>query len=253
MTARFIGKVSLVTGGGSGIGRATAQAFAREGATVVVAGRDAGNLDQTVKLIEAEGGVASFVIADVTQEEEIARMVATTVERHGGLHIAHNNAGVFGQAAPLADLDVDGWRHVLDVNLTGVFLSMKYEIQHMRLNGGGTIVNTASNIGAHLRIPGTSAYATSKAGVSFLTRAAALDHIGDGIRINAVSPGASDGPMSTFPGESREERDARLAPSIPLGRVGLLEEVASAVLWLASPESGFAVGHDLVIDGGATA
>ncbi|HUR06298.1 MAG TPA: SDR family NAD(P)-dependent oxidoreductase, partial [Nonomuraea sp.] len=143
MTARFIGKVALVTGGGSGIGRATARAFAREGATVVVSGRDAENLDQTVKLIEAENGQASLIIADVTRQEDVARMVATTVERHGGLHVAHNNAGVFGQFAPLADLDVDGWRNVLDVNLTGVFLSMKYEIQHMRANGGGTIVNTS--------------------------------------------------------------------------------------------------------------
>jgi len=253
MTARFIGKVALVTGGGSGIGRASARAFAREGATVVVSGRDAESLDQTVKLIEAENGRASLVVADVTRQEDVARMVATTVERHGGLHVAHNNAGVFGQVAPLADLDVDGWRNVLDVNLTGVFLSMKYEIQHMRSNGGGTIVNTASNIGAHRRLRGASAYATSKAGVSFLTRAAALDHIDDGIRINAVSPGASDGPMSSRPGESREERDARLAPLIPLGRVGALEEVTATVLWLASPESGFAVGHDLVIDGGVTA
>ncbi|MBT2234664.1 SDR family NAD(P)-dependent oxidoreductase [Nonomuraea sp. NEAU-A123] len=253
MTARFIDKVVLVTGGGSGIGRETARAFAREGATVVVSGRDAENLDQTVKLIEAENGRASLVIADVTRQEDVARMVATTVERHGGLHVAHNNAGIFGQAAPLADLDVDGWRNVLDVNLTGVFLSMKYEIQHMRSHGGGTIVNTSSNIGAHRRLRGASAYATSKAGVSFLTRAAALDHIDDGIRINAVSPGASDAPMSSRPGESREERDARLAPHIPLGRVGALEEVTATVLWLASPESGFAVGHDLVIDGGATA
>ncbi|MEU4224751.1 SDR family oxidoreductase [Nonomuraea sp. NPDC026600] len=253
MTARFIDKVVLVTGGGSGIGRATARAFAREGATVVVSGRDAENLDQTVKLIEAENGRASLVIADVTRQEDVARMVATTVERHGGLHVAHNNAGVFGQAAPLADLDVDGWRNVLDVNLTGVFLSMKYEIQHMRSHGGGTIVNTSSNIGAHRRLRGASAYATSKAGVSFLTRAAALDHIDDGIRINAVSPGASDAPMSSLPGESREERDARMAPYIPLGRVGTLDEVTSTVLWLASSESGFAVGHDLVIDGGATA
>ncbi|MFD1547156.1 SDR family NAD(P)-dependent oxidoreductase [Nonomuraea guangzhouensis] len=253
MTDRFIGKVALVTGGGSGIGRATARAFAREGATVVVSGRDAENLDQTVKLIEAENGRASLVIADVTKQEDVARMVATTVERHGGLHVAHNNAGVFGPFAPLADLDVDGWRNVLDVNLTGVFLSMKYEIQHMRSHGGGTIVNTSSNIGAHRRLPGASAYGTSKAGVSFLTRTAALDHIDDGIRINAVSPGASDAPMSTRPGESREERDARLTPHIPLGRVGTLEEVTATVLWLASPESGFAVGHDLVIDGGATA
>ncbi|WP_433359282.1 SDR family NAD(P)-dependent oxidoreductase [Streptosporangium sp. CA-115845] len=252
-SSRFHGKVALVTGGGTGIGHATARAFARDGATVVVAGRSAEELARTVKLIEQEGGRASFVTADVTVEDDVARMVATTVERHGGLHIAHNNAGIFGQAAPVADLDTETWRRVLEVNLTGVFLSMKYEIQHMRAHGGGAIVNTASNIGVHGRLPWLGSYATSKAAVSTLTRAAARDHIGDGIRINAVSPGASDGPMSYLPGETREQRDARLTPSIPLGRVGTLDEVAATVLWLACDEAGFAVGHDLVIDGGATA
>lgn len=252
-SSRFDAKVALVTGGGTGLGRASARAFARQGATVAVAGRSADDLAQTVKLIEEEGGRASYVTADVTDEDDAARMVATTVQRHGGLHIAHNNAGTFGQAAPLADLDTDTWRRVLDVNVTGMFLSMKHEIAHMRENGGGAIVNTASNIGAHLRIPGLASYASSKAAVSTLTRAAALDHIGDGVRINAVSPGASDAPMSFLPGETREQRAARLAPGIPLGRVGSLEEVAATVLWLASEDAGFAVGHDLVIDGGATA
>lgn len=253
MSTRFDGKVALVTGGGSGIGRATAQAFAGEGATVMVAGRTADELVRTVKTIEEAGGNADFVTADVTSEDDVARMVATTVERFGGLHIAHNNAGVFGQAARFADLDTDTWRDVLDVNVTGVFLAMKHEIRQMRGNGGGVIVNTSSSIGAHLRLPGLSSYATSKAAVSFLTRAAARDHIADGIRINAVSPGAVDAPMSSLPGETREERDTRLAPAIPLGRVGTLDEVAGTVLWLASAEAGFAVGHDLVIDGGGTA
>ncbi|TDC81081.1 glucose 1-dehydrogenase [Actinomadura sp. 7K507] len=253
MSTRFDGKVALVTGGGSGIGRATAHAFAREGAAVMVAGRTADELVRTVKTIEEAGGNADFVTADVTSEDDVARMVATTVERFGGLHIAHNNAGVFGQAAQFADLDTDTWRDVLDVNVTGVFLAMKHEIRHMRGNGGGAIVNTSSSIGAHVRLPGLTSYATSKAAVSFLTRAAARDHIADGVRINAVSPGAVDAPMSSLPGETREERDTRLAPAIPCGRVGSLDEVAGTVLWLASAEAGFAVGHDLVIDGGGTA
>lgn len=251
--SRFHGKVVLVTGGGTGIGRATAQAFAREGAAVVVAGRRADELARTVELIEKDGGTASSVTADVAVEDDVVRMVGTTVERHGGLHIAHNNAGIFGQAAPLADLDTDTWRQVLEINLTGAFLSMKHEIRHMRAHGGGAIVNTSSSIGTHVRLPMLGSYAASKAGLSALTRAAARDHIGDGVRVNAVSPGASDGPMSSLPGESRAQRDARLAPVIPLGRVGTLDEVAATVLWLASDEAGFAVGHDLVIDGGATA
>lgn len=252
MTARFTGKIALVTGGGSGIGRATALAFAREGTTVVVAGRSADSLEQTVKLIENEGGQASALTADVTSSEDVARLVATTVERHGGLHIAFNNAGTV-EAGPLADMDEAAWDRQLAVNLTGVFLSMKHEIAHMRGNGGGVIVNTASNLGAHMRLPFLGAYAASKAGVSALTQAAAREYIGAGIRINAISPGPIDTPMSLLPGETEDDRTERMKTALPIGRVGTLDETASAVLWLASPESGFTVGHDLVVDGGAAA
>jgi NAD(P)-dependent dehydrogenase (short-subunit alcohol dehydrogenase family) len=252
MTAHFTGKVALVTGGGSGIGRATAVAFARDGASVVVAGRNAEPLEQTVKLIRAAGGDASAVTADVSRSDDVARLVAATVERYGGLHVAFNNAGVF-EAAPVADMDEAAWDRLMAVNLTGVFLCMKYEIAHMRANGGGAIVNTASTFGAHMRVPEAGAYVASKAAVSALTRVAALESIAQGIRINVISPGPIDTPLSILPGETEADRDERLRDTLPIGRVGSLDEVAAAVLWLAAPESGFTVGHDLVVDGGATA
>jgi NAD(P)-dependent dehydrogenase (short-subunit alcohol dehydrogenase family) len=254
MTARFIGKVALVTGGGSsGIGRATALAFAREGATVIVAGRNPEALTQTIKLIQADGRHASAATADLTQADDVASLVDTAVARHGGLHVAFNNAGILGTPGLVADLDEATWAGVLATNLTGMWLSMKYEIAHMRASGGGVIVNMASSIGAHTTLPGLGAYAAAKAGVSALTRTAAQEYIRDGIRINAVSPGPVDTPMSRLPGETDAERDARMQTALPIGRVATTDEVAAAVLWLASPESGFTVGHDLVIDGGATA
>ncbi|MBP2708252.1 glucose 1-dehydrogenase [Microbispora sp. RL4-1S] len=253
MTARFAGKVALVTGAGSGIGRDSALAFAREGAVVVAAGRRQEPIDETVRLIADEGGEASAVTTDVSRAEDVARLVETVVERHGGLHVAHNNAGFFPKPQPIADLDLDMWNSTVAVNLTGVMLCMRYQVRHMREHDGGVIVNTASNIGYHGRRPGMAAYAATKAAVSTLTRVAALDHIKDGVRINCVSPGATDTSMSLRPGETAADRASRLATAVPLGRVGERDEVVAAVLWLASEESAFVVGHDLVVDGGVTA
>lgn len=254
MSARFTGKAVLVTGAGSGIGRAVALAFAAEGASVVAAGRTAASLDETVALIEKEGGSAVAVTADVTRSEDVRTLVRRTVEHFGSLDVAVNNAGVFRGGAPVADLPEEDWRTLLDINVTGVFLALQAEIARMREQPtGGAIVNIASNLGAHSRIPGVVSYLTTKAAVSALTRAAALDHIADGIRINAVSPGATATTMSLLPGETEAGRAARMKDASPLGRVSSTAEVAAAVLYLASPDAASVVGSDLVIDGGASA
>ncbi|MFJ6700665.1 SDR family NAD(P)-dependent oxidoreductase [Streptomyces sp. NPDC091272] len=250
---RFTGKTVLVTGAGSGLGRAIALAFAAEGASVVAAGRTAATLDETVGLIEAAGGAAAAVTADVTVSAQLQHLVEESVTRFGGLDIAVNNAGILRGNGPVGEVSEEDWDAVLRTNVTGVWLAMKHEIAHMKENGGGAIVNIASNLGAHLRIPNAAAYITSKAAVSALTRAAALDHIHQGIRINAVSPGAAAAPMSLRAGETEADRTERVKTENPLGRVAEAEEVAAAVLYLASPAAGAVVGTDLVIDSGAAA
>ncbi|MEU3897421.1 SDR family oxidoreductase [Streptomyces sp. NPDC045251] len=250
---RFTGKTVLVTGAGSGLGRAIALAFAAEGASVVAAGRTAATLHETVGLVEGAGGTAAAVTADVTDSGQLENLVRESVVRFGGLDIAVNNAGILRGTVPVGEVNEEDWEAVLRTNVTGVWLAMKHEIAHMKDNGGGAIVNISSNLGAHLRIPNAAAYVTSKAAVSALTRAAALDHIHQGIRVNAVSPGAAAAPMSLRPGESEADRAERVKTENPLGRVAEAEEVAAAVLYLASPAAGAVVGADLVIDSGASA
>lgn len=255
MAACFQNKVVLITGGAGAIGCATAEAFAGEGATVVLAGRDTGRLAEAATRVEraVQGGTVDSVRADVTSSADVSRLIDTVVRRHGRLHVAFNCAGMLGSPAPVAETDEGAWARVLDVNLTGTFLAMKHEIAHMKEHGGGTVVNMASNIGAHGRRPGFAAYAAAKAGVSVLTRTAARECVGHGVRINAVSPGSTDTQMSFRYGETTADRDARIAQAVPAGRVATTAEVAAAVLWLAGDESTYVVGHDLVVDGGATA
>ncbi|MFF7729535.1 SDR family NAD(P)-dependent oxidoreductase [Streptomyces sp. NPDC008001] len=253
MTARFTGRTVLVTGGGTGIGQAVALAFAREGARVVVAGRREEPLKETVAHVEAEGGEAFAVTADVTRSEDVRALVERTVARFGSLDVAVNNVGLAVPPAKVADVPEEDWDRIVETNLKGVWLSMKYEIGHMRAHGGGAIVNIASNVGAHRRKPGFGAYTATKAAVSALTRNAALDHIGEGVRINAVSPGPVETPMSSRPGESSLDKAERMRREVPAGRAGTPDEIAAAVLHLASDEAGYTVGADLVLDGGVTA
>ncbi len=252
MADRLAGKVALVTGGGSGIGRATARAFAGAGATVVVSGRRLEPLEQTVQLVQQAGGQASAVTADVRDAADVGRLVETAVARHGALHVAFNNAGVLAATGPVAHFDDAEFAAMIAVNLTGLRLSMRYEIAHMRSHGGGVIVNIGSTVGAHMAVPGLGAYAATKAAVNALTRTAALECIQDGVRINAVSPGPVDTPMSLLPGETDADRAERLKMQLPIGRVCTTEEVAAAVLWLSCPEASFVIGQDIVVDGGAS-
>jgi NAD(P)-dependent dehydrogenase (short-subunit alcohol dehydrogenase family) len=197
--------------------------------------------------------VATAVTADVTRPDSVAELVSSTVERHGGLDVAVNNAGVCGEATPTADIREVDWTRMVDTNLTGVWLSMKYQIPYMRERGGGVIVNVASNLGAHLRVPGMAGYAATKAAVAALTRSAALEYARDGVRITAISPGVTATEMSLWPGTTSADREAWAQQVVPNGQVATPAEVAAAVLWLASDGCRFGVGLDLVFDGGASA
>ncbi|MGW3142610.1 SDR family NAD(P)-dependent oxidoreductase [Streptomyces sp. NPDC001139] len=250
---RFTGRTALVTGGGSGIGRAVALAFAAEGAHVVVAGRRREPLDETVALIEGSGGKALAVRADVSRDTEAAAAVRVAVETFGSLDVAVNNAGVFRGGAPLADLSEEDWRTQLDVNVTGVFLALRAQVRQMRGQpSGGAIVNVSSTFGVHTSPAGAAAYSATKAAVTALSRGTARDHIGDGVRINVVSPGATDTPMSLRPGETESDRTRRAAATLPLGRISATEEIAAAVLYLASDDAASVVGTDLVVDSGGS-
>jgi NAD(P)-dependent dehydrogenase (short-subunit alcohol dehydrogenase family) len=244
----FKGKVALVTGGGSGIGRATALAFAAAGARVAVADISEANGAATVEAIRSVGGEARFFAVDVADEAQVRTMVAGVVAAYGALDIAHNNAGIEANVVPLAQLDSDNWRRVMDVNLSSVFYCLKAEIEIMLAAGQGAIVNTASASGL---IGGysLSAYTATKHGVVGLTKAAAIDYADKGIRINSICPGLVDTPfIADLPAPFRD----RLLFGTPIGRLGRAEEIARSVLWLCSEDASYITGHALAVDGGVT-
>jgi NAD(P)-dependent dehydrogenase (short-subunit alcohol dehydrogenase family) len=248
---RYVGKVAFVTGAGSGIGRATALAFASEGASVVAADIAEQANKATVRAIEEAGGTALAVTCDVSRGDDVRAALDKLMSTFGRLDAAFNNAGSEQPVTPLADLDEGEWDRVLRVNLRSVFLCMKYEIPLM-LEGGGAVVNTSSGAGV-LAIKGQSAYCASKFGVSCISKVAALDYAKAGIRINAVCPGYIDTQMMERFTHGTAEGRASVIAEEPVGRVGRPEEIAAAVLWLCSSEAAFVTGHAMVVDGGQTA
>ena len=250
--ARFEGKVVLVTGGGSGIGRAIALAFAQERARVMVADVDITSGEESVQAVTEDGGEAIFLQADVANREQVKGMIHKAVTRYGRLDCACNNAGIAGVQARTAECTEDNWDRTLSINLKSVWLCMKYEIPQMLKQGSGAIVNTASAAGL-IGLPGWPAYVASKHGVIGLTKSAALEYAKANIRINAVCPSIIKTEMAEcFTGGDRRVEDYILAQQ-PLSRMGTPEEVAAVVLWLCSDAASFVTGHALPVDGGLLA
>ena len=253
MSGMFEGQVALVTGAGGGIGRATALAFAREGARVVASDVEGAGGEETARLVGEAGGDAVHVACDVTRPDEVNGLVQAAVDAFGRLDCAHNNAGIEGAYGRTADCDEENFDRTCAVNLKGVYLCLKAEIAHMlRQEGGGAIVNTASVAGVE-GAKNLPAYVASKHGVVGLTRTAALEYATRGIRVNAVCPG----PIRTRMLEALMEENPRMEPAmiaaVPMRRLGKPEEIAEAVVWLCSDRASYVTGQGIVVDGGFTA
>lgn len=252
MAKLFEDKIALITGAASGIGRATARAFADEGARVIVldVSTEAGH--ETVQLVEEDGGEAAFIKADVSQAEEVETAIQTIIETYGRLDIGINNAGIAGPWTRVADLSFDDWDQVLAINLNGVFYCMHYEIKQMLQQGAGVIVNTASVAGLR-GLANASAYSASKHAVVGLTKAAALEYARQGIRVNAVCPVFTRTPLFEEMFELNPNYEEKLKRNIPMRRYGTPENIADAIVWLCSDAASFVTGQAVPLDGGMTA
>jgi NAD(P)-dependent dehydrogenase (short-subunit alcohol dehydrogenase family) len=245
------GKVAIVTGASSGIGRASARLFAREGAKVVVAARRQAELDALVDEIEAEGGDAVAVVGDVRDDELASAVVTAATDRFGGLDIAFNNAGTTGEMGSVTDVPVAAWRETLDVNLTSAFLAAKHQVPAMMERGGGSLVFTSTFVGHTVGFPGMAAYAASKSGLIGLTQVLAAELGASGIRVNAILPGGTDTPMGRAVAATPEMR-AFVEGLHALKRLATPEEIARSVLHLASDAASFVTGAAFLVDGGVS-
>jgi NAD(P)-dependent dehydrogenase (short-subunit alcohol dehydrogenase family) len=249
MSAGFCDRVAFVTGGSSGIGRATALALGRQGARVVLASRGMEAGEETVREIQHKGGEASFVRCDVSCPEDVQAAVDRVLHTHGRLDMAVNSAGIFEFTGPTAECREEDWDRILDTNLKGVWLSMRAEIPPMVDQGHGAIVNVAGAFGL-IGFPGVPAYVAAKHGVVGLTKAASLEYAKTGVRINAICPGVTHTPMVERATGNDPEVEAQFAAQMPIARTASAEEVAAAILWMCSDDASFLLGHSLALDGG---